>query len=236
MRLLLLLLFLCSGGCGREEFYSLANFTCGAGLPCGDIYRDDLLQANVTTIDGLREYVLNIQLTNRYADTPFKQEDDGQGDIDDLMRGLMMVKQLHGINPIFALALSIHESGWGTSPQARGKHNLWGWNAFDGKEHLASTFNSFSQGFNRVFGRIKHLYLNPTGRFYQPCGAPPKFTSFSRKGGCSARDCGASLAGMNCMYASDDGWARGVRTHMNNITAYLNNHAVPATGCAVAEL
>lgn len=236
MRLLLPLLFLWLGGCGRDEFYSLASFSCGEGLSCGDIYSDDLLRADVATIDGLRAYVLNTQLTKRYADTPFKREDDGRGDIDDLMRGLMLVKQLHGINPIFALALSIHESGWGTSPQARGKRNLWGWNAADGKEHLATTFNSFSQGFNLVFGRIKHLYLSSTGRFYQPCSAPQKFTRFSRKGGCSARDCGASLAGMNCKYSSDDGWAREVRAHMNNITAYINNHVVPATGCAVTAL
>ena len=235
MRLLLPLLFLLIGGCGVDEMYSLAKSECGNGLPCGDIYGRDLLQANSATIDALRAYMLNKQLENRYADTPFKHEDDGQGDIDDLMRGLMLVKKLHGINPIFALALSIHESGWGTSPQALGKHNLWGWNAADGKEHNATTFNSFTHGFNSVFNYIKRSYLSSDGRFYKPCSAPQKFTYFTRKGGCTARDCGASLAGMNCMYASDNGWARGVREHMNNITAYINNHVEPAAGCAVEE-
>ena len=235
MRLLVLLLFLLIGGCSVDEMYSLAKSACGDGLPCGDIYSKDLLQANGATIDALRTYMLNKHLNDRYADTPFKREDHGQGDIDDLMRGLMIVQKLHDINPIFALALSIHESGWGTSPQALGKHNLWGWNAADGKEHNATTFNSFTHGFNSVFNHIKHSYLSADGRFYQPCSAPQTSPRYAREGGCTARDCGASLAGMNCMYASDNGWARIVRGHMNNITTYINNHVAPAAGCAVKE-
>lgn len=237
MRWCLSFLFLLSSGCGVDEVYSSVKFiACGDGLPCGDIYSKDLLQANATSIDALRDYMLNKDPGNRYAHTPFKQEDDGQGDLDDLMRGLMIVKQLHGINPIFALALSIHESGWGTSPQATNKHNLWGWNAADGKEHLATTFDSFAHGFNTVFKFIKRSYLSSDGRFYQACATLQKFPRFARKGGCTARDCGASLAGMNCMYSSDNGWAREVREHMNNITAFINNHVPPAAGCAVAEL
>ena len=236
MRVFLALLFLLLYGCEGGEMYAVTKFECGNGLPCGDIYSVDLLQANATTIDALRAYMLNKKLGNRFADTPFKKEDDGQGDIDDLMRGLILVKQLHGINPIFALALSIHESGWGTSPQALGKHNLWGWNAADGQEHLATTFASYTHGFNTVFNRIKHSYVSPEGRFYKSCNPPELFTRYARKGGCTVQDCGASLAGMNCMYSSDNGWASGVRKHMNNITTYINNHVSPATGCAVAEL
>ena len=226
------LLYLLSG-CGGDGMYSSVKFVCGSGMPCGDIYSKDLLQANATTIDALRAYMVNKDLNRRYAKTPFKQEDNGQGDIDDLMRGLMIVKKLHGINPIFALALSIHESGWGTSQQATDKYNLWGWNAHDGKEYLATTFDSFTQGFNTVFKFIKRSYLSQDGRFYQACTALQKFTRFTRKGGCTIRDCGASLAGMNCMYASDNGWAREVREHMNNITAFINNHVPAAIACAV---
>ena len=236
MRLLLPLLSLLLHGCGGVEMHALTKSECGDGLPCGDIYSQDLLQANTTTIEALRAYMLNKDPGSRYAHTPFKHDDDGRGDVDDLMRGLMVVKQLHSINPIFALALSIHESAWGTSPQAEGKRNLWGWNAADGKTHRATTFNSYTDGFNFVFSRIKHLYLNPDGRFYKSCSPSEKFTRYTRKGGCTAQDCGASLAGMNCKYASDNGWARGVREHMNDITAYINNHIAPATACGVAEL
>ncbi len=232
MWLLLPLLLLLLGGCGVDSMYSSLKSACGDQV-CADIYSRDLLDVNRATIDDLRAYMLNKQPGKRYANTPFKREDDGRGDIDDLMRGLMIVKKLHGINPIFALALSIHESGWGTSPQALGKHNLWGWNAADGKEHLATTFTSFSQGFNSVFKHIKRSYLSTDGRFYKPCDLPEKFARLVRRGGCDARDCGASLAGMNCMYASDNGWARGVREHMNDITAYINEHVAPAAGCAV---
>ena len=218
-----------------DEMYSSAKFVCGSGMPCGDIYSQDLLQANTTTIAALRAYMLNKDLSRRYANTPFKQEDDGQGDLDDLMRGLMVVKKLHSINPIFALALSIHESGWGTSEQATDKYNLWGWNAYDGKEHLATTFESFTQGFNTVFKFIKRSYLIRDGRFYQACTTSQKLTRFTRKGGCTLKDCGASLAGMNCMYASDNGWARQVREHMNNITAFINNDMSAATACAFGD-
>ena len=235
MRWCLPVLFWLLSGCGVDEMYSSVKFVCGSGMPCGDIYSEDLLQANATTIDALRAYMLDIDPGRRYADTPFKQEEGGQGDLDDLMRGLMIVKKLHGINPIFALALSIHESGWGTSKQGRNKHNLWGWNAHDGKEYLATTFDSFTQGFNTVFKFIKRSYLSRDGRFYQACSAMQKFTQFARKGGCNLKDCGASLAGMNCMYSSDNGWAREVRTHMNNITAFINNNVPAATACAVGD-
>ncbi len=236
MQVLLAFSFLVLHGCGRGETHALTKFACGDGLPCGDVYSRDLLQADTTTIDALRTYVLNKNLARRYATTPFKQEGKGQGDIDDLLRGLMLVKELYGINPIFALALSIHESGWGTSSIARGRHNLWGWNAVDGQEYRAATFVSYTQGFNTVFNRIKHSYLSPDGRFYKSCDPPAHFPRYSRQGGCSRQDCGASLAGMSCMYASDNGWANAVRGHMNDISAYLNDHASPATGCAAAEL
>ncbi len=214
-------------GCGTEDEPNDALLSdCGTGIPCGDIYSEDLLQADATTIEALRGYMLN---TSASEGKPLRQESDGRGDIDDLLWGLEVVKQLYGINPIFALALTIHESGWGNSSIARDKRNLWGWKAYDGSAYKdAATFDYYTHGFNHVFNRIKVLYLDPAGRYYKSCNPPEHFSEYVRDGGCTAQHCGASLAGMNCKYASDPGWAEKIRNHMNTITRYINNNFVPS--------
>lgn len=207
---------------------------CGTKDPYGSVKSDyrtqDLLQPNAASIDALREYVLNKKVSKRYNKTPFKLEDDGRGDINDLMWGLTVVKKLHGINPIFALALSIHESGWGTSAQAGGKNNLWGWNSgyctannrcgdsFD----KATGFGSYGNGFNTVFKHIKRSYLTEGGKRYHKCGSNKRVACVG--GDIKRADaCGASLAGMNCSYAEDDNWGKLIRNHMNDITNYIHN-------------
>ena len=242
---LLIVAMILGGGCGTKE---LPNGVLKSEY--GDIYSTDLLQADAATIDDLRQYVLNKKLSKRLADTPFKLEDDGRGDIDDLMWGLEVVKHLYGINPIFALALSIHESGWGTNSQGRYKHNLWGWNSgyctsanrcgdsFD----KATGFGSYGNGFNTVFRKIRDNYLTArdsvagTGRYYHECGDRKRVHCVGNDVK-EDRACGASLAGMNCSYAEDDNWAKLIRGHMSDITAYINNHveAEPVSGCAVVE-
>lgn len=244
MRGLLLILAVIIAGCGTKELPN-GKVTCSN---C-DIYKEDLLQADAATIDDLRAYVLNKKLSQRFADTPFKQEDGGRGDIDDLMWGLEIVKQLYGINPIFALALSIHESGWGTNSQGRYKNNLWGWNSgyctsanrcgdsFD----KATGFGSYGNGFNIVFKKIKDNYLTErdpaadTGRYYHKCGDTKRVRCVGNDIK-EDRACGASLAGMNCSYAEDDNWAKLIRNQMDNITTYINNHGEgevePVTSCS----
>ena len=254
--LLVVVVVLSLPGCGTaEQPNGTLSLDCGTGIPCGDIYSEDLLLKKDTaaiTIDFLREYVLNKKVSRSLADTPFKQRGDGRGDIDDLMWGLEVVKQLYGINPIFALALSIHESGWGTSRYGRDKRNLWGWNSgyctsanrcgdsFD----KATGFGSYSNGFNTVFRKIKQSYLTErdkaagTGRFHHAC-------SDRKEVRCVGNDikqhkaCGASLAGMNCSYAEDDDWAKLIRAHMNDITVYVNNNFEPQpdnSSCAVGVM
>ncbi len=219
-------------GCGTEEVPNeTLNLVCGKE-PCGNIYTKDLLRRDAATIDSLREYVLNKKVSKP---TPFKRENDGRGDINDLMRGLEIVQQLHGVNPIFALALSIHESGWGRNSQGRIKHNLWGWNSgyctADGcgdSFDKATGFGSYSNGFNTVFRSIRRNYLTErdpasgkSGRYYYRCG-DGKHVSCVDNDTKDAKACGISLAGMNCRYAADDKWANKIRAHMNNITAYVS--------------
>ena len=245
MRSLLLIVAMILGGCGTEE-------NPNGVLSCRDcdIYKEDLLDANAAPIDTLREYVLNKKLSKKLANTPFKQQDGGRSDIDDLMWGLEIVQQLYGINPIFALALSIHESGWGTSSLGRKKNNLWGWNSgyctsanrcgdsFD----QATGFGSYGNGFNTVFKKIRDNYLTErdaqagTGRYYHKCGNHKEVRCVGNDVK-DRRACGASLAGMNCSYAEDDNWAKKVRAHMNNIASYVSDNfeVEPTTGCAIVE-
>lgn len=250
MRSLLLIATMILVSCGTEEVPTeTLKLACG-GDSCGDIYTEDLLRGDAGTIDNLRKYVLNKKLGKRLATTPFKQENDGRGDIDDLMWGLEIVQHLYGINPIFALALSIHESGWGTSRLGREKHNLWGWNSgyctsasrcgdsFD----KATGFGSYGNGFNTVFRKIKRHYLTErdpaagTGRYYHRCGDKKRVHCVGNdiKEG---RACGATLAGMNCSYAEDDNWALKIRSHMSDITAYIKSdaEAEPLSRCALEE-
>lgn len=250
MRSFLLMATMILGGCGTEEVPTeTLKLACGSG-PCGDIYTEDLLHKDATTIDKLREYVLSKKLSKKLADTPFKQEKDGRGDIDDLMWGLEIVQHLYGINPIFALALSIHESGWGTSRLSREKHNLWGWNSgyctSDGRcgdsFDKATGFGSYGNGFNTVFRKIRHNYLTErdpaagTGKYYHRCG-DKKRVHCADKDAKEDRACGATLAGMNCSYAEDNNWAKAIRSHMNNITTYINSSAEvePLSSCALEE-
>lgn len=218
------LIFLCLSSCGVYN-HSIPQSSClihGAGIPCGNIYTEDLLTVPKTaTIDALKDYLR--EKKNLSKDSPFRKIDDGRGDLNDLMRGLTLVKNAYQVNPIFALALSAIESGWGTSELAGEKYyNLWGWNApYDGKEG-GSRFKSWSHGFNIVFRSIKADYLSPKGKYHKSCAPPEYFAKYVRKGGCSLRDCGASLAGMNCKYALDNNWAKKIREQMDNITSFIN--------------
>ena len=251
----LFLVLLMLVGCGMEDPYGLVK---KSDHRTKDLLLSDCSKCTDTsdcpecavTIDALREYVLNKKLSKKWSKTPFKVEDDGRGDIDDLMWGLTLVQELHGINPIFALALSIHESAWGTSKQGREKNNLWGWNSgyCDANNRCgdsfdqATGFGSYGNGFNRVFRLIKRNYLTKGGNYYHECGNNKRVACVG--GDIKRADaCGASLAGMNCSYAEDDNWGKLVRSHMNNINDYINNHydadsndgSDTASTCDIAE-
>lgn len=221
-QLLLYVLVLVIGACGLEpDQDAKTQNTCP--LPCeADIYTEDLLTIHPwATIDALRDYLL--QKKNLKKSSPFRTVSDGKGDMHDLLRGITIAKNAYGINPLFALSLSALESQWGQSSIARTKYNLWGWNANDGRTHEASKFESFSHGFNHVFRSIRAWYLNPDGRHHKSCQPPEHFKRYVRRGGCSVKHCGASLAGMNCKYASDPKWALKIRSQMNHIARFVSS-------------
>jgi len=88
----------------------------------GTVYTEDLLKTDAAAFLQLESY-LKQKAPN---DSPFKSENRG-----DLLNGIESAKNANGINPIFILALAIHESGWGKSQIARAKNNLFGWGAVD---------------------------------------------------------------------------------------------------------
>lgn len=214
------------GACGVDNYSGVRS--CGVGIPCGDVYSEDLLiSERWITIDAIEQYLANKKVDR----SPFKTVDDGVADRDDLLWGLATVQNIYGINPIFALSLSIHESGWGRSNISRRKKNLWGWNAKDScPARCAKEFTSYRDGFNTVFARIKRNYLSEGGRYYRRCGDNKQVRCASGKFK-QAEACGFSLAGMNCSYASDSGWGKKIRQHMNGIITYINNNVEIEDSC-----
>ena len=230
-KFLLISCYLFVTACGVDNYSQVLS--CGNGIPCGDVYSEDLLiSEHWVTIDAIEQYLANKKLDR----SPFKTVDDGVADRDDLLWGLTTVQNLYGINPIFALALSVHESGWGRSNIARGKKNLWGWNAKDNcPARCAIEFSSYRDGFNTVFSRIKKNYLTEGGPYYRACGDSKRVRCASGKYK-QADACGYTLAGMNCSYASDRGWGQKIRNHMNNITTYINNNVEVEDNCDLETL
>ena len=212
--------------CGLDQDQDTKNAPIclehGKGIPCDqDIYAEDLLTVHpAASIEALKDYLLSKK--NLKKSSPFRKIAGGKGDLNDLLRGIAIAKNAYGINPLFALSLSALESKWGVSYIAKTKYNLWGWNAVDGAPGRATKFKSFSDGFNHVFKFIKAWYLRPNGRHHKSCSPPERFNRYVRRGGCSIKDCGASLAGMNCRYSSDPRWARKIRSQMNHIARFIN--------------
>ena len=227
MRWLACVILLCGGACGIDDSQVSSAPTCvfhGDGIDtCGTAHTQDLMKVHpMATTDNIRDYLLNKKSLSKKS--PFRTvNESGKGDMNDLLRGLTLVKRAYGINPLFALALSAVESKWGISSIGQTKYNLWGWNAADGRTHQASKFTSYTEGFNRVFQDIKTWYLKPSGRFHKSCNPPEYFRHYVRRGGCAPQDCGASLAGMNCKYSRDPKWANKIRSLMNQMAHVINS-------------
>lgn len=163
----------------------------------GTIETEDLRQADAANWGQLESY-LKLKSPN---DSPFKVERRSE-----LLQALESTRKTHQINPIFILALAIHESGWGRSNIARVKNNLFGWGAFDRDPfNGAWTFRDYADCCDVVMGKIKASYLTSGGAFFE----------------------GASLKGMNVHYSTDRQWATGVRTLMNEIDRHISSIQPP---------
>ena len=230
MKIILFSLMLLITSCGEEvsdvSYVPLKERCRKGGLCGGDIYTHDLLMVPYgVSVPLLRAYLLNKK--NLSHKSPFKNTVAKIGGTRDLMSGLAYVMSSLKVNPIFALALSAIESGWGTSGISKDKYNLWGWRAYDGSASKnAMKFSSYTHGFSYVFARIKYHYLREDGMYYKRCKPPKRFKRYVRKAGCSDKHCGASLAGMNCKYSSDNSWAKKIRIQMNDITKFIDSYCL----------
>lgn len=206
--------------CGSEQLSNVSLAACRTSKQlCKDTLTQDLVSVpDIATNEAFREYLLS---KDNVHNSPFRTQTNGINDLDALIHGLYLVKGLYGINPVFALALSIHESDWGRSQIAKDKANLWGYGAKDSCPYdCAYDFSTYAEGFNKVFSRIKLNYLTEGGKYYQDCNSKATCADGRER---ASNACGLSLAGMNCRYASDSSWGDKIRLQMNNINNFLQD-------------
>lgn len=117
-------------------------------------------------------------------------------DLAGLGQYFIQAEQQYHVSARYFLAHAIEESGWGTSPLAQTKHNLFGYDAYDANPYVdGMTFTSDGDCILYVAQQIATNYLSPTGQFYH----------------------GPTLLGMNVDYATDPNWASNIATIANSI-------------------
>ncbi|NMA91818.1 MAG: SH3 domain-containing protein [Firmicutes bacterium] len=103
----------------------------------------------------------------------------------DLAEVYLEAQERWGVNALYLMAHSALESGWGRSPLARDKNNIYGFKAYDRDPYgCGSTFKSKADCINYVSAYIRLAYLNGDGIYYY----------------------GPHLYGMNHKYATDKDW------------------------------
>lgn len=71
-----------------------------------------------------------------------------------------------GIDPAFAIAEAILETGWGTSKLAQNRHNWYGYQAYFEEPSKARSFASDEEGIRAALQEMAHHYFSPSGRYY----------------------------------------------------------------------
>ena len=99
----------------------------------------------------------------------------------------IQAEEKYSVNSLFILSLAAHESGWGTSPLARNRNNLFGICAYDTNTDAASYFSTRSECVD-YFGRLISKEYFAKGR--------------------------KNLWSINEIYASDTTWASKVNDTM----------------------
>ena len=99
---------------------------------------------------------------------------------------LVQAEELYGINSLVLAAITVHESGWGSSRLAQDKNNLAGLGAYDGREYSAGIrFDSRASSI-MFLAELLAVHYAPGGCYY---------------GGSH------DLQGIGARYASDPRWA-----------------------------
>lgn len=75
-------------------------------------------------------------------------------------------EKTYGLNALFIMAISVHESGWGSSWLSQNKNNVTGYQAYPGREREARYFESKYDCIMRTAKLLAEEYLNPNGKYY----------------------------------------------------------------------
>ena len=88
--------------------------------------------------------------------------------LEPLAGAYVKAEEKYGVNAIFLAALSIHESGWGTSNITRQKNNLFGFGAYDHSPFDSAVgFDSRTESIEAAARLLSNDYLSEDGRYYQ---------------------------------------------------------------------
>ena len=100
-----------------------------------------------------------------------------------------------GVNALFLVSLSAHESSWGKSKIAGTKNNLFGWGANTEDPSNAKSFSTKGECILHVANKIKSNYLTESGKYFR----------------------GYTLSDMNKIYAADKEWDSKIFKTMKSI-------------------
>ncbi len=116
-------------------------------------------------------------------------------------------QNLYGVNAALMMAIGINESGYGSSPIARNKNNLFGLDAVDSNPYgNASVFESIEDCiYNYAYGWLSYKYLQP-GEYY---------------GKFRGANLGNKLQGLNYRYASDPFWGEKAAHYYYELDKYF---------------
>lgn len=78
----------------------------------------------------------------------------------------MQTQQIYGINPIMLFSISVNETGWGQSPFAVNRRNLFGINAYDSDPGAASSYSSVMESVFSAAELLTEDYFVATGNGY----------------------------------------------------------------------
>lgn len=91
----------------------------------------------------------------------------GKGVLAGLGDAFAAAEKKYGINAYFGIAQAAEETGWGTSPIATQKHNIFGITAYDENPYgFATTFDSPAECVEYWANFLKTQYLTPGGAYY----------------------------------------------------------------------
>ena len=176
----------------------------------------DIIYNNKDTVEYTKEELLKTLSKNMALNKPsgltleqfekiFENEKkDKKGTFKENAKYFYYVEKVYGINGVFAAAVGIHESGWGTSRIATNKKNLFGYGAYDMNAYASAyEYNGYAAGIDMIARVLMKNYLHPKGTtIYNGEIASGKYYN------------GNTVSGVNKKYATDTNWANSVYTWM----------------------